>query len=42
MKRKKIYLAGPDVFLPNAVEIGKTKKKMTHEGESPRESSRFP
>ena len=25
---KKIYLAGPDVFLENAIEIGKTKKKI--------------
>jgi len=26
--RKKVYLAGPDVFLPNAVEIGAIKKQM--------------
>jgi nucleoside 2-deoxyribosyltransferase len=27
----KAYLAGPDVFLPNAKEIGETKKKMCRE-----------
>jgi nucleoside 2-deoxyribosyltransferase len=28
MKRKKIYLAGPDVFLPNAKEVGQMKKDL--------------
>ena len=28
MKKIKIYLAGPDVFLPNAKEIGKLKKEL--------------
>ncbi|SFK34583.1 nucleoside 2-deoxyribosyltransferase [Methylocapsa palsarum] len=28
LKRRKIYLAGPDVFLPNAIEIGERKKRL--------------
>ncbi|HLX87745.1 MAG TPA: nucleoside 2-deoxyribosyltransferase [Acidimicrobiales bacterium] len=28
MPRPKVYLAGPDVFLPNAVEIGARKKEL--------------
>jgi len=27
---KKVYLAGPDVFLPNAAEIGARKKQLCH------------
>jgi nucleoside 2-deoxyribosyltransferase len=27
-QRQKLYLAGPDVFLPNAVEIGQRKKEL--------------
>ena len=26
-----IYLAGPDVFLPNAIEVGKKKKAICEE-----------
>ena len=26
--RKRIYLAGPDVFLPNAIEIAKAKQEI--------------
>ena len=29
MRRPKIYLAGPDIFLPNAVEIARIKNQLT-------------
>lgn len=31
MRRPKIYLAGPEVFLPNAVEIARVKNQLTTE-----------
>ena len=31
MRRPKIYLAGPDIFLPNAVEIARVKNQLTTE-----------
>ena len=30
--KKTIYLAGPDVFLPNAVKIGEKKKELCEKG----------
>jgi nucleoside 2-deoxyribosyltransferase len=31
MARKKVYLAGPDVFLPDAIEVGHRKKQLCAE-----------
>jgi len=31
LHRKKVYLAGPEVFLPNALELGKEKKRICAE-----------